>query len=149
MHLVHSGRPVAVTWTHLAATATAGSNVLTLLLAVSWQAGDTVVIATTGDRHSQRENEKRQISSVSVDGLTLTLTEGLEYEHLGEEVPLSATHSLQARAEVGLLSHNVVLRGSDMAAWHDVIEACPKGFNTGRCHIDLCHFVASHVACCV
>ena len=128
-----AGRPVGVTWTRLASTANAGSTELTLQLAVSWQAGDQVVIATTGHRHSQRENEVRQIASVSPDGLTLTLTEALEYKHLGEEVRLSPAHTLQARAEVGLLSHNVVVRGSDMAAWHDVIEACPDGFDTGEC----------------
>ena len=91
-----------------------------------------MVIATTGHRHSQRENEVREIASVSGDRLTLTLTEALEYKHVGEEVALAAGHTLQARAEVGLLSHNVVVRGSDMTAWHDKIEACPDGFDTGE-----------------
>ena len=52
--------------------------------------------------------------------------------HLGETVPLSDTHSLEARAEVGLLTHNVVFRGSDDPVWHDKIEACPEGFDTGQ-----------------
>ena len=39
--------------------------------------------------------------------------------------------TLEARAEVGLLTHNVVVRGSDNDEWHDVIKACPEGFDTG------------------
>ena len=39
--------------------------------------------------------------------------------------------ALEARAEVGLLTHNVVVRGSDNKQWHDTIEACPEGFDPG------------------
>lgn len=35
---------------------------MTLKAPVDWRVGDEVVVVTTGDRHSQRENEKRKIS---------------------------------------------------------------------------------------
>ena len=82
-------------------------------------------------RHSQRENEVRIISSVSSDGRTLTLTEPLEYTHLGVSVTLPDGTEFEARAEVGLLTRNIVVRGSNNAEWNDQVEACPDGFNTG------------------
>ena len=104
---------------------------ISLLIGVQWQPGNEIIIASTGLRHSQGENEKRTILSVSADGMTLTLDSALEYRHLGEEVTITGGRSLQARAEVGLLSHNVLIRGSDNAQWHDKIEACEAGFDTG------------------
>ena len=35
------------------------------------------------------------------------------------------------RAEVGLLTRNIKIRGNKNPQWNEVIEACPEGFNTG------------------
>ena len=35
------------------------------------------------------------------------------------------------RAEVGLLTRNIKIRGNNDPQWNEVIEACPEGFNTG------------------
>lgn len=37
----------------------------------------------------------------------------------------------QYRAEVGLLTRNVVVRGNEDAQWDRVIEGCEDGFNPG------------------
>ena len=50
---------------------------------VDWNEGDEIAIATTGNQMSQKENEKRTIKKVSSDGLKVTLTEPLEYIHMG------------------------------------------------------------------
>ena len=113
-------------------TANAGESTISLLLPVQWLVGDEIIIASTGLRHSQGENEKKTITSVSGDKMTLTLDTALDYRHLGEEITITNERSLQARAEVGLLSRNVLIRGSDNPQWHDVIEACEAGFNTGK-----------------
>ena len=34
----------------------------------------------------------------------------------------SGSYMLQARAEVGLLTHNIVIRGSDNSQWHDQVN---------------------------
>jgi len=72
-----------------------------------------------------------RIASVSADGRTLTLTEPLRYTHLGVSVTLPDGTVFEARAEVGLLTRNIVVRGSNNMEWNDQIEACPDGFNTG------------------
>uniref|UniRef100_A0A672GVH9 Polycystic kidney and hepatic disease 1 (autosomal recessive)-like 1 n=1 Tax=Salarias fasciatus TaxID=181472 RepID=A0A672GVH9_SALFA len=132
------GIPVPVPWTRLAATATSGSTTLTLMQAVTWKAGDEIVIASTGHRHSQRENEVRRIASVSADGLTLTLSEPLDYTHLGVSVQLPDGTVFEGRAEVGLLTRNVVVRGSQHFEWDETIKACDAGFDTGEFATQTC-----------
>ncbi|XP_058475058.1 PKHD1 like 1, tandem duplicate 1 [Solea solea] len=132
------GIPIPVTWTHLAQTAAKGSSSITLMKGVTWKTGDEIVIASTGDRHSQRENEKKRIVSVSSDGTTLTLDEPLEYDHLGVTVTLPDGTLFEGRAEVGVLTRNILVRGSQNMEWNDVIEACPDGFNTGEFATQTC-----------
>nr|XP_055075131.1 fibrocystin-L-like [Misgurnus anguillicaudatus] len=133
------GIPVPVPWTHLSQTAQNGSSTLTLMDAVTWKTGDEIVIASTGDRNSQRENELRKIASVSADGRTLTLTEPLTYTHLGVSVTLPDGTVFEARAEVGLLTRNIVVRGSYNQEWNNSIPACPDGFNTGEFAVQTCY----------
>ncbi|XP_039677098.1 fibrocystin-L-like [Perca fluviatilis] len=132
------GIPIPVPWTHLAQTATSGSVTLTLMKAVTWKAGDEIVIASTGHRHSQRENEVRRIAAVSADGKNVTLTEPLKYTHLGVTVTLPDGTVFEGRAEVGVLTRNIVVRGSQNQEWDDKIEACPDGFNTGEFATQTC-----------
>ena len=80
---------------------------------------------------SQRENEKHTIAAVSPDQMTLTLVEALEFGHLGETQTFQGGITLETRAEVGLLTHNVVVRGSNLKDWNDQVEACPAGFDPG------------------
>ncbi|XP_065144791.1 fibrocystin-L-like [Paramisgurnus dabryanus] len=133
------GIPVPVPWTRLSQTAQNGSSTLTLMDAVTWKIGDEIVIASTGDSHSQRENELRRIALVSTDGRTLTLTEPLTYTHLGVSVTLPDGTVFEARAEVGLLTRNIVVRGSNNQEWNDSIPACPDGFNTGEFAVQTCY----------
>ncbi|KAK9957826.1 hypothetical protein ABG768_012036 [Culter alburnus] len=132
------GIPVPMPWTRLSQTAQNGSNTLTLMDAVTWKTGDEIVIASTGHRHSQQENELMRIASVSADGRTLTLTEPLRYTHLGVSVTLPDGTVFEARAEVGLLTRNIVVRGSNNMEWNDQIAACPAGFNTGEFATQTC-----------
>ena len=77
-------------------------------------------------------SQTRYISSVSGNGLTVSFTEALEYQHLGETVDLGSGHQLEARAEVGMYSRNIIVRGSENAEWNDEIVACEDGFDAGK-----------------
>ncbi|CAF4631390.1 unnamed protein product, partial [Rotaria socialis] len=79
---------------------------ITLLQNVDWSVGSEIIIATTGDYLSQGQSEKRIITAVSSDGHTLTLNSALNYDHMGITQTVGST-SVEIRAEVGLLSHNV------------------------------------------
>ncbi|XP_070248855.1 fibrocystin-L [Myotis yumanensis] len=132
------GLPVPVVWTRLAHTAQAGERTLILQEAVTWRPGDKIVVASTGDRHSQRENEERTIEFVSADGISIMLTHPLNYTHLGITVPLPDGTLFEARAEVGILTRNILIRGSDHVEWHHKIPACPDGFDTGEFATQTC-----------
>ncbi|XP_036904303.1 fibrocystin-L isoform X2 [Sturnira hondurensis] len=132
------GLPVPVVWTRLARTAQAGERILVLQEAVTWKPGDQIVIASTGHRHSQRENEKRTIASVSADGINIGLTDPLNYTHLGITVTLPDGTLFEARAEVGILTRNILIRGSDNVEWNTQIPACPDGFDTGEFATQTC-----------
>ncbi|TRY58767.1 hypothetical protein DNTS_034596, partial [Danionella cerebrum] len=132
------GIPIPVPWTRLSQTAQNGSKTLTLMDSVTWKAGDEITIASTGNRLSQKENELRRIASVSADGRTLTLTEPLTYTHLGISVALPDGTVFEARAEVGHLTRNIVIRGSNNVEWNDLIPACPDGFDPGEFATQTC-----------
>ncbi|XP_037084616.1 fibrocystin-L-like, partial [Pollicipes pollicipes] len=131
------GLPVAVPWTYLASTAAAGASSLTLDRAVSWQVGDEIVIASTGGKHSMNESEKHVISAVSEDGLTLTLESPLAFEHISSEQTF-AGQTVRMRAEVGLLTRNVKVRGSINQEFTEEVKACAAGFNPGQFDTQTC-----------
>ena len=127
---VTTGKPTPVTWTVLAETVAVGATEIKLQIPVTWSVGDEIIIASTGGHTSQKENEKRTIKTISSD--TMTLTEALKYDHLGETQTFEGGFTLETRAEVGLLTHNVVVRGSNLKDWNDKIEACPVDFDPGK-----------------
>ncbi|KAK3587658.1 hypothetical protein CHS0354_042441 [Potamilus streckersoni] len=131
------GKHIPLTWTRLQTTAVAGGNTITLTHPVEWNVGDEIVIASTGGFRSQNETEKHIISSISADKQTLTLASPLKFEHLGVVETFGGTQ-VEFRAEVGLLTHNVIVRGNSDPAWNDSIEACPAGFDTGEFAVQTC-----------
>ncbi|XP_006825958.1 fibrocystin-L-like [Saccoglossus kowalevskii] len=131
------GIPIPVTWTYLAETAPAGATQITLMQEVTWQVGDEIVIATTSHRHSMIENEQLTITAVSNDGLTIEFQPALEYEHISMEETIDGV-VLTTRAEVGLLTRNVLVRGSAHAEWNTVIETCPEEFDTDQFATQTC-----------
>ena len=97
-------------WTTLASTAFAGSSTLSLSQAVNWLPGDSVVIASSSYEYD--EAEVRTIASIDASGQTLTLAAPLAYKHYADTETLEAD-SLEMRAEVGCLSRNIKIRGSE------------------------------------
>ncbi|ROT65416.1 putative fibrocystin-L [Penaeus vannamei] len=131
------GAPIEVTWTHLATTAAQGSTTITLKQPVTWKAGDNIVIATTERRFMVNENEERTIASVSADGLTLTLTEPLDFEHISIEQTFGS-HVVETRAEVGLLTRNIKIRGNINSDFIEEIEACDEDWHPGQFKVQSC-----------
>ncbi|CAF4433885.1 unnamed protein product, partial [Adineta steineri] len=103
------GTNLVRTWTRLGSTAAAGATQITLSQYVDWPVNSQIVIATTGDYESQGETETRTITAISSNGLTLTLDSPLTYQHLGVTQIIGST-SVEVRAEVGLLTRNVVFQ---------------------------------------
>lgn len=96
-------------WTRLAETAEAGAREIVLEADAGWRAGDRIVLASTDfDMH---QAETATILEVSADGRRLTLDRALEVMHFGALQSYAEGRVLDTRAEVGLLSRNIVIRG--------------------------------------
>ncbi|HEX2296574.1 MAG TPA: G8 domain-containing protein [Actinomycetota bacterium] len=94
------------TWARLDETAGRGADRITLDQEVPWGPGDRVAIASSD--YWRSHDEVRTISAAS--GRTLELDEPLDYRHWGE-VQTFDGRPVDERAEVALLTHNVVVRG--------------------------------------
>jgi opacity protein-like surface antigen len=102
------GAPRDVIWTSLDATAMPGDTTITLEETVDWVAGEQIIIHST--ETDLKYAETRTIASVN--GLEITLTEPLLYRHYGEHQVFGDVQ-VSTRAEVGLLSRNVVIEGDE------------------------------------
>ena len=118
------GDPSAAAWTRLDGTADAGATSIAVDDATGWAAGDAIVIASTdyyayaGDDGEGYDRQVEERTIAAVNGSVITLDEPLEYMHYGESQTFGAGASmaltntvLESRAEVALLSRNVVIRG--------------------------------------
>ena len=101
------GKPRSKTWCLLKKTANAGSNTITVDSSVDWKAGEEIIIAPTGLDNT--EFEKRTISSITSEGV-ITLNEPLKYIHFAETLT-HGSKSHEVRAEVGLLTRNILFQG--------------------------------------
>ena len=102
------------TWTTLGKSAKKGDTSITMKEKVQWSTGDEIVIAGTSWLDSKTsKQEKATIASVSQDGTQLKLTRPLAFDHYGELQSYAKGRILDERAEVGLLSRNIVIQGDE------------------------------------
>lgn len=111
------GRRQLRSWTKVVAT-DAGVTSLSTSAAVDWSAGDQVVI--TSNRLDPDEAEVHTLQSVTNNGRTVNLNAPLQYPRLGRRVvytrPDGRAWAVDARSEIGLLTHNVKVQGD---AWSE------------------------------
>jgi hypothetical protein len=106
------GAPVARTWTYLARTAERMHSQLRLTEAVDWEVGSQIVVTSTAASGSMEEAEQHQVAGLSNGGTTVHLVRPMEHAHLGETRHLEDGTPIPLRANVGLLSRNVVVQGA-------------------------------------
>lgn len=108
---LHGASASKTSWTRLAADAGPGATSLELATAVDWTPGDTIVIAPSG--FDPEEAEVARV--VAVAGTRVSLAAPLRFTHLGRTQSIEG-RTLDMRAEVGLLTRNVVVRGDSTSA---------------------------------
>jgi hypothetical protein len=102
------------TWTEMEKTEEAGATKITLREEVDWVAGEFIAIAPTDFEVDHAEKRKIiAIDKTIKDKPVVTLDKALEYKHFAETQYFGADKKdfIDMRAEVGLLSRNVVYRG--------------------------------------
>ena len=122
------GSAPAVVWTKLDAHAAAGATSLQLAERPSWRAGDQIVVAPS-DFYGVAPTEQLEVTAL-VDR-TVSLRDPLKAARWGKLQYISATGmtlvpdttvsplTLDERAEVGVLTRNVVVQGADDALWRE------------------------------
>ncbi|XP_054766411.2 fibrocystin-L-like [Lytechinus pictus] len=131
------GIPTPITWSYLAETVSAGDTELTLMDSVNWRIGDHIVLASTGTRHKQTQNEEVEITGFSNDNMTIEFTPAVEFDHISVSQVIDGV-LVETRGEVGLLTHNVKIRGSVHEEWVEEVEACPDEFDTNQFATQTC-----------
>jgi hypothetical protein len=119
------------TWTLLESTAAAGASTITLQRDVDWQVGETIAIASTS--FSGRDAEKRVIKAIDNTNSAkpvITLDRPLENKHFAM-TQTYGSDSIDMRAEVALLSRNVVFRGEQVHSENDQYGATIFAHSTG------------------
>jgi hypothetical protein len=103
------GAAKSATFVNLAFEPLAGTTTLTLAQPVTgWMAGDRLILPDTRQVPDATEEwERPTLAGVSADGLTLTLSQPLQFNHLGAHDP---TGTLRFLPDVGNLTRNVVMR---------------------------------------
>jgi len=138
-----------ITWTDMSETAEIGATSITLSAmtngaVLDWAVGEEIVIAPTG--YSGRDAEQRTIASITDTDTNpvITFTEPLIHKHYsGKQIFGAGTPQedfIEMRAEVGLLTRNVVFRGdpehSQENQYGAVIICHSPGDETTQCRID-------------
>ena len=108
------GIPRNPTWTELDVTANIGATQLTLIRDVDWKVGESIVIAPTG--YFNTEAEERIITAIDNTNPAkpvITIDQPLSYKHYAgiQRFGAKGEDWIEARAEVGLLTRNVLYRG--------------------------------------
>eukprot|EP00794_Sanderia_malayensis_P009058 gene9058-10026_t len=130
------GKHIKHTWTQLSETANATATTIKLLLpAQGWNIGDEIVIAST--TKSIRENEVVKITGKRDGDKTLDISPALKYRHTSFSQTI-AGRVIETRAEVGLLTRNIVVQGSKEKTWQHTIANCPKEFEPGQFKTQTC-----------
>lgn len=112
------GKPVLDGRTHtkLARTAAVGATSLHLTEPVDWDTGSEILVTSTAANGTMEEVDTRQIVSVADGGMRIILSSPTTYEHLGETRALPEGYTVDFRANVALLSRNVVVQGDRISA---------------------------------
>ncbi|KAJ3227695.1 Fibrocystin-L [Clydaea vesicula] len=104
------GAPLNSTWTHLEKTAEKNSNELSLNTFVDWPVGGKIVVASTSFNPHDAETAHILDMKVGKFGTILKLDANLNFTHSGVESVVNG-HKISYKAEVGLLSRNIVIEG--------------------------------------
>ncbi len=99
-------------WSQITKTVAPGETSIDLKdVPTGWKPGDQIVLAAS----SFDPNEAEQLTITQIDGNTVRFSPALKYAHYGE-VQEYGGMILDERAEVGLLTRNILIKGGDDSA---------------------------------
>ena len=127
------GRAVNNAYTRLQAPTTIGAKSITVPASIDWKVGDKIFVAPSQKAYS--EYETRTITAIN--GGVITLDQPLNHYHHGAPTVTKTTPygTLDMRAEVGLLTRNIMIEGTNQDNWGGRVYIAQITSSRGR--IDL------------
>jgi hypothetical protein len=105
---LHGIRRDDLSWSQLDGSVAPGDTVLRLADAPTWRVGDEIVVAPSGADPLQAE----RVTVTGVQGYRVAFTPPLQHPHYGV-IETQGGRTLDMRAEVGLLTRNIVIEGDE------------------------------------
>ncbi|MBI1193403.1 MAG: hypothetical protein GC205_09530 [Bacteroidetes bacterium] len=105
---LHGASRDELSWSVLDGTVLPGATSLTMVENSTWSAGDKIVLAPSGVNPLEAE----ELTVVYSVGRTVTFTPALQHKHFGE-IQMVDGKELDMRAEVGLLTRNILIEGDE------------------------------------
>ncbi|VDQ03856.1 unnamed protein product [Trichobilharzia regenti] len=99
---------------------------------VDWQPGERIIITSTGGKSAHNQSEEHIIADISSDNRTITLTSPLAYRKLGVKITYSNGVTGNFAAEVGLLTRNILITGTNEPVVSSDVPRCTNDFSTGQ-----------------
>ena len=124
---LHGQAAAKTSWTQIDGDVEPGATSLQLVEATGWLPGDRIALAPSGE--DPREAERFVITGVSTDGLRVSFQPPLSHAHLGRALSY-AGKTIDMRAEIALLSRNIVIRNRPDESGPDGHPDNKTGFHT-------------------
>lgn len=124
---LHGQTAAKASWTQIDGDVEPGATTLQLAEATGWLPGDRIALAPSGE--DPREAERLVITGVSTDGRRISVQPPLSHAHLGRVLSY-AGKTIDMRAEVALLSRNIVIRNRPDESGPDGHPVNNTGFHT-------------------
>lgn len=135
-HLDIHGIAKTPTFTFLNKTCTAGSSQIKIVGPVNWEVGDEIVIASSNTNPWEAELRKIiLITNANNAIVTITLDKSLKFTHYGAIESYGVNDLFDMRAEVAVLTRNVVIQGDKYSpatqyGAHVMLTAMKMNMNT-------------------
>ena len=116
------GKPRTPVWTQLSKTASKGDKSITLKENVDWQIGEKIVIASSDFEpdHCEERIITAVVNNSNPSSSIVSFNEPLMYHHYGLIETMTGisgvTDSIDMRAEVGLISRNIIIQGDEQSS---------------------------------
>jgi hypothetical protein len=144
-NLTMYGAEVNYQYVRLQASVQVGATTIVVPNTIDWKVGDEIFIAPT--QRISKEYETHTITAIA--GGEITLDSKIKYYHFGASTVTKQTSYglLDMRAEVGLLTRNIKIQGSDEDYWGgrlyvgEVYNSTYDTYYRGRVDIDAVEFV--------
>ncbi len=129
LHL-HGASRDELSWSVIEGSLSPGATTMTLRDACTWKAGDKIVIAPSGVNPYEAE----VLTVVAKSGNNVQFSPPLQYPHFGE-VQIIGGKALDMRAEVGLLTRNILIEG-DASSENSVFGGHVMIMNGGHGYVE-------------